>query len=40
LSFVQAILEHHRARLEIISAPQQGATFRLAFPQASDPLPA
>jgi signal transduction histidine kinase len=40
LSFVQAILEHHRARLEIISAPQQGATFRLAFPQASDPPPA
>jgi signal transduction histidine kinase len=32
LSFVQAILEHHQARMEIISAPQQGATFRLCFP--------
>ncbi len=32
LSFVQTILEHHHGRMEIISAPLQGATFQLAFP--------
>ncbi len=32
LSFVVAILEHHRATLEIESAPLQGATFRARFP--------
>jgi signal transduction histidine kinase len=32
LSFVVAILEHHRARLEIDSEPLHGTTFRLRFP--------
>ena len=32
LSFVLAILEHHRAALEIDSEPRQGTTFRLRFP--------
>jgi signal transduction histidine kinase len=32
LSFVVAILEHHRARLEIDSAPLHGTTFRIRFP--------
>jgi len=35
LSFVMVILGHHRATLEIDSAPMQGATFRLRFPIAS-----
>ncbi len=34
LSFVVAILEHHDAALEIVSAPLEGATFRLRFPIA------
>ena len=32
LSFVLTILEHHHATLEIESWPQQGTTFRMAFP--------
>ncbi len=32
LSFVLTILEHHRATLEIESAPQRGTTFRMRFP--------
>jgi signal transduction histidine kinase len=32
LSFVVAILEHHKARLEIESAPLRGTTFRVRFP--------
>jgi signal transduction histidine kinase len=32
LSFVQTILEHHHATLEIESAPQQGTTLRMRFP--------
>jgi signal transduction histidine kinase len=32
LSFVLAILDHHRAHLEIESAPLQGAVFRIRFP--------
>lgn len=32
LSFVVAILEHHRARLEIDSKAHQGTTFRIHFP--------
>lgn len=35
LSFVLTILEHHRATLEIESAPRRGTTFRARFP----PLP-
>src|SRR5262249_52643852 len=31
LSFVQTILEHHGARMEILSEPLRGATFRLIF---------
>ena len=34
LSFVVAILEHHRATLEIDSEPLQGAMFRVSFPLA------
>lgn len=34
LSFVQMILEHHAASLEIESAPLQGATFRVRFPKS------
>jgi signal transduction histidine kinase len=37
LSFVVAILEHHRARLEIDSQPLRGTTFRLLFPAAGAP---
>jgi signal transduction histidine kinase len=43
LSFVVAILEHHRAKLEIESAPLRGATFRVRFPavrEAAGPAPA
>src|SRR5207248_9665760 len=43
LSFVVAILEHHRAKLEIESAPLRGATFRVHFPavkEAAGPPPA
>jgi signal transduction histidine kinase len=32
LSFVQAILTHHGARMEISSEPLQGTTFYLSFP--------
>ncbi|HEY7315047.1 MAG TPA: HAMP domain-containing sensor histidine kinase [Gemmataceae bacterium] len=35
LSFVVAILEHHRARLEIDSEPHKGTTFRIHFPAAT-----
>jgi signal transduction histidine kinase len=35
LSFVVAILEHHRATLEIESQPKHGTTFRIHFPAAS-----
>ena len=35
LSFVVAILEHHRAKLEIESEPLKGATFRVRFPAAA-----
>jgi signal transduction histidine kinase len=34
LSFVQMVLDNHRAKLEIESAPRQGTTFRLRFPGA------
>ncbi len=34
LSFVQVILDHHGARLEIESQPLRGATFRVRFPLA------
>jgi two-component system, cell cycle sensor histidine kinase and response regulator CckA len=34
LSFVTVILEHHQAKLEIVSQPFQGALFRLRFPAA------
>jgi signal transduction histidine kinase len=37
LSFVVAILEHHRARLEIESEPLRGATFRARFPPGAAP---
>src|SRR3981189_3109747 len=36
LSFVLTILEHHRAALEIESAPQIGTTFRMRFPAAKN----
>ncbi len=39
LSFVTMVLEHHRAKLEIESAPRQGATFRIIFPEASHDRP-
>lgn len=32
LSFTVVVLEHHKARLSIESAPLQGATFRIEFP--------
>jgi hypothetical protein len=32
---VVAILEHHRARLEIDTAPLKGTTFRVWFPAAA-----
>jgi signal transduction histidine kinase len=35
LSFVVVILEHHHARLEILSDPRRGATMRVAFPVAA-----
>jgi signal transduction histidine kinase len=34
LSFVQVILDHHGAKLEIESQPLRGATFRVRFPLA------
>jgi signal transduction histidine kinase len=37
LSFVTVILEHHRAELEIESAPRRGTTFRASFPIADVP---
>ncbi len=39
LSFVVAILEHHRARLEIESEVHRGTTFRARFPAAAGPNP-
>ncbi len=33
LSFVLAILQHHQARLEIVSEPLRGALFRASFPR-------
>ncbi len=36
LSFVVAILEHHRAKLEIESAPLRGTTFRVRFPAVQE----
>ncbi|MBM3997305.1 MAG: hypothetical protein FJ303_24625 [Planctomycetes bacterium] len=36
LSFVQMILQHHGATLEIESAPQKGALFRVRFPLAPE----
>ena len=38
LSFVAVVLEHHRAELEIDSAPLLGTTFRIRFPKATAPL--
>jgi signal transduction histidine kinase len=38
LSFVMSILEHHRATLEVESAPLRGTTFRVRFP--AEPLAA
>lgn len=35
LSFVAMVLEHHAARLKIESAPLQGTTFTITFPQAN-----
>jgi len=35
LSFVAVVLEHHRAKLEIESAPHRGTTFRMRFPLAT-----
>ena len=32
LSFVQTIVDHHQAKMEIASEPLQGTTFRLIFP--------
>ncbi|MHB1422909.1 MAG: sensor histidine kinase [Gemmataceae bacterium] len=40
LSFVLAILEHHRARLEIDSQPLCGTTFRIRFPAAAGAITA
>jgi signal transduction histidine kinase len=37
LSFVVAILEHHRAALEVDSAPLRGTTFRIRFPASAPP---
>ncbi|MFO0863299.1 MAG: HAMP domain-containing sensor histidine kinase [Gemmataceae bacterium] len=39
LSFVQAIMEHHRAKVEIESEPLRGACFRIRFPLANDASP-
>jgi signal transduction histidine kinase len=39
LSFVTVVLEHHRAGLEIDSAPLQGTTFRVRFPLADERKP-
>jgi signal transduction histidine kinase len=36
LSFVAVVLEHHHAELTITSAPNAGATFRVAFPRVTD----
>jgi signal transduction histidine kinase len=36
LSFVQMVLDNHRAKLEIESAPSQGTTFRLRFPAITE----
>src|SRR5262249_37621731 len=35
LSFVQVVLDNHRAKLEIESEPLSGATFRVRFPVAA-----
>ncbi len=37
LSFVTVILGHHGASLEIVTAPLQGATFRIRFPRGPRP---
>jgi signal transduction histidine kinase len=37
LSFVQMILEHHGAKLEIETRPLQGAVFRVRFPAVASP---
>ena len=37
LAFVQAILEHHKATLEIESEPLRETTFRIHFPAAKQP---
>jgi signal transduction histidine kinase len=39
LSFVVAILEHHKARLEIESQPLKGATLRARFPAVQPTVP-
>jgi signal transduction histidine kinase len=39
LSFVQAVADNHRARLEIVTQPLQGALFRLSFPPAAAAAP-
>lgn len=35
LSFVAMVLEHHKARLEITTAPREGTCFRIIFPTAA-----
>jgi len=35
LSFVQTILDHHEAEMEIVSAPRKGATFRIRLRSAA-----
>jgi signal transduction histidine kinase len=35
LSFVAVILDHHGARMEVVSEPLRGATFRVSFPLAA-----
>jgi signal transduction histidine kinase len=40
LAFVVAILEHHRAELEIASEPWGGTTFRIRFPAAKEEVSA
>jgi signal transduction histidine kinase len=36
LSFVQVVLDNHEAKLEIDSAPLEGATFRVRFPSKAE----
>ena len=40
LSFVQVILDHHGAKIEVESQPLQGATFRVRFPLKPPPVAA